>query len=69
MIFEIVEPVCHDKDHVYIKPLYCSDAWDAYYMLDKAFPYNINTMDGRAWEFFICCFNGYENCLQFKISI
>ena len=66
MIYEIVQPVKRDPDHVYIMPLHSIDAWDAYNMLDKCFPYNEETHERNAWEFFICCFRGYENCLQFR---
>ena len=68
MIYQIVQPAKQDNEHIYIKPLYCIDAWDAYKMLDNAFPYNEETHIGNAWQFFICCFAGYENCLQFKVS-
>ena len=66
MIYEIVRPFKVDPDHVYIKPLHCVDAWEAYLMLDKCFPYNEETHGRHSWEFFICCFGGYENCLMFK---
>lgn len=66
MIYEIVSPTKYDPNRVYLKPLYCIDAWEAYNMLDQAFPYNHDTYMGNSWEFRICCFNGYENCLQFK---
>ena len=65
MIFEIVTPIKQDPEHIYIKPLHCIDAWDAYHMLNDAFPYTEETHTGQFWQFFICCFNGYENCLQF----
>ena len=68
MIFEIVTPRKHDPENIYIMPLYCIDAWDAYEMLDKCFPYNYDTYTGDAWRFFIYCFGGYENCLQFRVN-
>ena len=67
MIFEIVTPRIPDPDNIYIKPLHFIDAWDAYEMLDKCFPYNHDTYTGDVWQFFICCFNGYDNCLQFRV--
>jgi hypothetical protein len=67
MIYEIVFPTKSDPDHVYIKPKHCSDAWDAYAMLSAAFPYDDTThnLPSQNWQFFICNFSGFENCIQF----
>ena len=71
MIFEIVEPryntsVYKNNVSLYMKPLYCADAWDAYSMLNAAFPYNHNTHEGTMWQFWLCNFDGYENCIEFS---
>jgi hypothetical protein len=40
-------------------------AWEAYKMLDSAFPYNQETYINNSWDFHICSYGQYENAISF----
>lgn len=48
----IILPLSHTGDELYD-------------MLNAAFPYNHETYQGVFWNFFPCCFGGYDNAVEF----
>ena len=62
MIYEINKSLTGE---VVLIPQHSVDsAWDAYVMLNIAFPVNYQKYN-PILDFYICCFNGYENAIAF----
>ena len=53
------------KQEPVIVPIDPAETESIYHMLNSAFPYHRDTYQLGFWEFFICCFNGYDNGIIF----
>lgn len=66
MIFDICQSsIPENAKNVYFVPMCGNTAYDLYDMLNSCFPYNDETYTRNFWEFFLVCFGGYENAIEF----
>lgn len=63
MIFNLTSSIQNNKPILRFDS--AEEASEAFNLLESTYPYNNETCVGGAWDFHICCADGYENGIIF----